>query len=79
MQAVTAGTPSWVNAGSSRQLVAILRQHRKRQLEEKFKAGKDWKKTDLVFTTEPGRPIELRNMNRIFAALCKKTGNPLNK
>jgi integrase len=57
-----------------RPLVAILKAHRKRQLEERFKAGSKWWETGLVFTAKLGGPIEPRNVNRMFGALCKAAG-----
>lgn len=59
-----------------RSLVPILREHRKRQMEERFAAGSDWKESGLVFTTKLGKPIEPRNVNRMFHALCTKAGVP---
>ncbi|MEG8183919.1 site-specific integrase [Nocardia terpenica] len=59
-----------------RPLVAILRNHRKQQLEERFKAGREWKESGLVFTTKFGKPIEPRNANRMFHALCTKARVP---
>lgn len=53
-------------------LVKVLHDHRKRQLEERFEAGSEWRETGLVFTTRLGGPIEPRNVNRMFAALCKR-------
>ena len=41
-------------------LVNILRGHRKRQLEERFAAGPEWRETGLVFTTAHGGYIEPR-------------------
>ncbi|RBO97070.1 tyrosine-type recombinase/integrase [Nocardia puris] len=59
-----------------RALGAVLRDHRKRQLEERFAAGSRWTESGLVFTTSLGRPIEPRNMNRMFRQLCNKAGVP---
>jgi integrase len=53
-------------------LVRVLRDHRNRQLEERSEAGKDWRETGLVFATKFGGPIEPRNVNRMFAALCDR-------
>jgi integrase len=53
-------------------LVAVLKAHRKRHLEERFAAGKEWRETGLVFTTALGGFIEPRNVNRMFATLCDK-------
>ncbi|MCS7484416.1 tyrosine-type recombinase/integrase [Umezawaea endophytica] len=53
-------------------LVRVLQAHRKRQLEERFEAGKAWRESGLVFTTKLGGPIEPRNVNRMFGVLCTK-------
>lgn len=53
-------------------LVAVLKRHRKRQLEERFEAGSEWQDTGLVFTTAVGGFIEPRNVNRMFSSLCDK-------
>jgi hypothetical protein len=37
-------------------LLAILRQHRRQQLEEQLKAGEAWEGSGYVFTTELGTP-----------------------
>ena len=52
-------------------LVTILRDHRKRQFEERFAAGSQWRETGLVFTTAQGGYIEPRNVNRMFHRLCE--------
>jgi integrase len=55
-------------------LVAILREHRERQLEERFTAGSQWRDTGLVFTTAAGGYVEPRNVNRLFHQLCETAG-----
>jgi integrase len=45
-------------------------------LEERFAAGNQWRESGLVFTTKLGRPIEPRNVNRMFHRLCEKAGVP---
>ncbi|HEU5470619.1 MAG TPA: hypothetical protein VFV67_08195 [Actinophytocola sp.] len=55
-------------------LVTVLKAHRKRQLEERFEAGNKWRESGLVFTTKLGGPIEPRNVNRSFTALCDAAG-----
>ncbi|MBV8931155.1 MAG: site-specific integrase [Kutzneria sp.] len=57
-----------------RPLVELLKHHRKKQLEDRFRAGTDWQTSGLVFTTKLGAPIDPRNVNRMFAALCTKAG-----
>ena len=44
--------------------VRALRRHRKRQLEERVKAGSLWQDMDLVFTTTVGTPMDASNLTR---------------
>jgi len=39
-------------------IVVGLREHRNRQLKERVVAGERWEASDLVFTTETGRPLD---------------------
>jgi integrase len=57
-------------------LVAALRTHHARQLEERRLAGARWQETGFVFTTESGTPIDPRNVNRAFFRICEKAGLP---
>jgi len=57
-----------------RPLVRALREHRRRQLEERVSAGGDWQDLDLVFATPRGGPMEPRNVNRAFTALLRRAG-----
>lgn len=59
-----------------RPLIAALTEHRVRQLSEQRTAGSAWRDTGLVFTTAAGGPIEPRNVNRMFRALCDKAEVP---
>ena len=52
-------------------LVAALRAHRTRQLEERLALGSDWQETGLVFVSTVGTPLEPRNLNRTFDALLE--------
>ncbi|RBM05694.1 site-specific integrase, partial [Streptomyces sp. PT12] len=56
--------------------VRALRAQRAQQLADKHAAGENWKGTGagLVFTTKNGTPIEPRNLNRSFDALCARAG-----
>ncbi|MGW0865637.1 site-specific integrase [Streptomyces sp. NPDC002611] len=49
---------------------------RAQQLADREAAGSNWKRTaqGLVFTTKNGTPIEPRNRNRSFEALCVRAG-----
>lgn len=51
-----------------------LREHRRVQETEREKADKKWQDSALVFTTKHGGPIDPRNINHVFAALCEKAG-----
>ncbi len=56
--------------------VTALRAQRAQQLADRKAAGSNWKGTAqaLVFTTKNGTPIEPRNLNRSFEALCVRAG-----
>lgn len=56
-----------------RVVIASLREHRKRQLEERLHA-KEWVDGDYVFTTTRGTPVEPRNINRHFERILVKAG-----
>ncbi len=63
--------------GLSQRAVGALRSHRKRQLEEKLRAGSKWQDNGLVFTNSKGMPLEAQNVvNRSFKPLLKKAGLP---
>lgn len=46
--------------------MAALRNHRRRQLEERLAAGSLWHDGDLVFATGIGTPLEPRALNEDF-------------
>ncbi|MER6843146.1 site-specific integrase [Streptomyces platensis] len=54
--------------------VTALRAQRAQQVADRKAAGGTWKGAghDLVFTTKNGTPIEPRNLNRSFEALCAR-------
>lgn len=55
--------------------VRALREHRKRQLEEKLRASAEWQDNDLVFTNSKGKPLEAQNvLNRSFKPLLELAG-----
>ncbi|MFV0307465.1 MAG: tyrosine-type recombinase/integrase [Desertimonas sp.] len=54
--------------------IDALRSHRLRQNDERLAAGPYWQDNGLVFTTSHGTPIEPRNINRSFDALCRRAG-----
>lgn len=53
-----------------------LKEHRKRQYEEKLRAGALYEDNDLVFCTEIGKVLEPRNFLRTFYCLVKKAEIP---
>jgi integrase len=54
-----------------------LYQHRRRQAEERLKAGPQWADLDLVFPNRLGRPIEKGNLlRRSFWPLLQRAGLP---
>ena len=64
--------------GLSQRAIVALRNHRKRQSEEKLRAGPLYVDQDLVFATRLGTPIDAQNVvNRHFKPLLKRTGLPL--
>jgi integrase len=53
-------------------VLAELKEHRKRQYEEKLRAGSLYEDNDLVFCTEIGKVLEPRNFLDTFYSLIKK-------
>ncbi len=60
----------------SQSAVDLLKQVRRRQLEQKLAAGPAWKETGYVFTSETGLPINPGTMTAAFTALVRKLGLP---
>jgi integrase len=57
--------------------VTALRQHRRRQLEERVAAGPAWEGDDeLLFVDELGRPIHPARMTKLLAARARAAGLP---
>jgi integrase len=58
-------------------LVQALIQHKRRQGEERLKAGPNYQKLDLVFATPEGGPLMVQNLfRRHFKPILKKAGLP---
>ncbi|ADQ39654.1 integrase family protein [Caldicellulosiruptor acetigenus I77R1B] len=55
-----------------------LKEHRKRQLEERLQAGSLYEDNNLVFATELGTPIEPRNFLRVFYRIIEKANLDIN-
>jgi integrase len=56
------------------ELVDVLRQHRRLQLEERMKAGPAWQDGGFVFTMPDGRPLTDSTLRRWFASVSKRAG-----
>ena len=54
--------------------LAVLKQHRKRQLEERVKAGELWDERDLVFCDELGRELHPNRFTRAFGQAARRAG-----
>jgi integrase len=54
------------------QLLGKLKAHETRQAQERSVAGEHWRDTDLIFTTQIGTPIDLRNFYRDFVKACDR-------
>jgi integrase len=57
-----------------RRMVSLLIEHRQRQEEECEVMDELWTETGFVFTSSFGTPIDPRNLNRDFAAICQRAG-----
>ncbi len=55
---------------------SALREHRKRQLEERMRLGTLWRDHGLIFPSGAGTPLSGGNLNRAFKALLKRAGLP---
>ncbi len=63
--------------GLPQRAVSALKSHRKRQREEKLRAGTEWRESGLVFANLTGGPVEAQNVvNRFFKPLLVRAGLP---
>jgi integrase len=60
----------------TRKAVSALREHRKRQLEERMQRAGLWSDHGLVFPSAIGTPMSGGNLNRSFKALLERAGLP---
>jgi integrase len=58
------------------EMVALLREHRTRQLERRLSLGPLWSDHDLVFPNETGGPIHPANAQRAFSAILQRVDVP---
>jgi len=57
-------------------IVASLREHRRRQLEDRLAAGGSWLESGLVFTAADGKPLEGSTVTRHFHDHLERAGLP---
>lgn len=57
-------------------LIAALRAHRVRQLQERLVAGSHWQERGFVYSSGVGSGLEPRNLHRAFKAMLTKAGLP---
>lgn len=57
-------------------LASRLSEHRRKQLEDKFKAGPSWRNNDLVFANHVGDPLRYCILQKHFKRLLTKAGLP---
>jgi integrase len=53
-----------------------LREHRRRQLEERLRSGPRWQEFGLVFTSHIGTPVDETNAAKLFGRLQEGAGVP---
>ncbi|MFQ5968118.1 MAG: tyrosine-type recombinase/integrase [Acidimicrobiia bacterium] len=56
--------------------VAILKEHRRRQLEERMALGQEWRDTGYLFTTEGGQPVRPDRFSKLFQRLQSEADVP---
>src|SRR5215217_5771158 len=65
------------SVGLPQRAVSALQSHRKRQLEEKLRAGPLYQDGDLVFASRHGTPMDAQNIvNRYYKPLLERAGLP---
>lgn len=60
-------------------VIQALKQHKVQQNKEKLKNGELYQDSDLVFCTELGTYIDIRNLTRSYARVLKRAGIPHKK
>jgi integrase len=56
--------------------VGVVREQRRRQLEERLAAGRKWADRDLVFTTGTGTALDSQNVTKALQASLRRAGLP---
>src|SRR5215211_422705 len=60
----------------TREATLALREHRKRQLEERIQKARLWQEQGLVYPSGVGTPLSGGNLNRTFKATLQRAGLP---
>jgi integrase len=55
-------------------MAATLKAHKARQAADRLEFGEAWQDAGFIFTTSLGTPIDPRNLNREFKAICHQAG-----
>jgi len=56
--------------------VAILKEHRRQQTEERLLVGPEWQHDDLIFCTHQGKPLSQRNVLRAYKLVLSRASLP---
>jgi len=56
--------------------IAVLKEHKRQQAEERLLIGPEWAGGDLLFCTHQGKPLGHRNVVRAFKAILVRAGLP---
>ena len=56
--------------------VAMLKDYRRQQTEERLLVGPEWQHNDLVFCTHQGRPLSQRNILRAYKLILRRASLP---
>jgi integrase len=76
IQNSTKGGEGRRNISIDSETLEILREHRKRQFQERLLAGSMWEETGFIFVTEMGRPIDYGTPTQLFTKTRKRLGLP---
>ena len=60
-------------------LIPVLKEHKRKQLEERLRAGDAYVDDDLIFANELGKPIDARNLTRGYERALNKAQIPYRK
>ena len=76
VQASTKGGEGRRTISLDPETVEIMKEHRKRQFEERLRAGSLWNETGYIFTTELGEPIYYGTPTQLFTKIKNRVNLP---